>query len=363
MNAPKRKILLVVSGFSPQIVTETLYSLVTRAKNPWIPNEIQLLSTYKGCEIAKNDLLHPSRNKFGAFCKAYLPSNVSIKFDETCIHPFVKNGVELEDILDLDDSAIVADTIAQKVWELTQHADTEIHASIAGGRKSMGFLLGYCMSMYGRPQDRLSHVLVSKGFEGHPDFFYPPKKSIIIKDKEGVSLNTSHAVINLAEIPILHLRNKLNSKKMLTRPVSFAQAVENMNLSLQEPSLYFNVKKQILKCHGKQIKLQPIDFSFYLFMAKHAADKAFDLGRITLEDYLEIQNLNHDHAKQKEDLKKHEKSYNDGLKVFFADRKTKIKTAMESKLGGLADFYVVHNKRQKGDSLNLMPHQITIENE
>jgi CRISPR-associated protein (TIGR02584 family) len=34
--------------------------------------------------------------------------------------------------------------------------------SIAGGRKTMGFYAGYALSLYGRAQDRMSHVLVEE---------------------------------------------------------------------------------------------------------------------------------------------------------------------------------------------------------
>ena len=154
-----RKILLCVSGMSPQIVTETLYALVTE-KN-WIPDEIRVLSTKEGCDRAKAELLHESRNMFGKFCDDYLPQGPRPRFDENSFVTFSRssepsgNPVALNDIVDLEDSAQVADTIAKEVFELTKDENTEIHASIAGGRKSMGFLLGYAMSLYGRPQDRL----------------------------------------------------------------------------------------------------------------------------------------------------------------------------------------------------------------
>ena len=41
----------------------------------------------------------------------------------------------------------------------------------------MGYYLGYALSLFGRSQDRLSHVLVSDGYEGHPEFYYPSKNS------------------------------------------------------------------------------------------------------------------------------------------------------------------------------------------
>lgn len=40
----------------------------------------------------------------------------------------------------------------------------------------MGFFVGYALSLFGRAQDRLSHVLVSDPFESLTDFYYPHGK-------------------------------------------------------------------------------------------------------------------------------------------------------------------------------------------
>ena len=213
-SEPTKKILLVVSGMSPQVVTETLFALVNRDTHPWIPDEICLLSTSEGCRRAREELLSTGRDMFGKFCREYIAPEQVIKFDQSCIHAFQSDDHIVDDIRDLKDSALVADVIAKTVWTLTQEDHTEIHASIAGGRKSMGFLLGYSISLYGRPQDRLSHVLVSEGFEDCRDFYFKPKIPVSIKDRAGNELNTDDCVIGLAEIPILHLRGKL-PKKML----------------------------------------------------------------------------------------------------------------------------------------------------
>ena len=38
-----KKILLLVSGMSPQIITETLYALITQPQ-PWVPDEVHLIT-------------------------------------------------------------------------------------------------------------------------------------------------------------------------------------------------------------------------------------------------------------------------------------------------------------------------------
>lgn len=60
------------------------------------------------------------------------------------------NGNALVDAKGIDDQSIMADFITRKVAKLTQDNDVAIHASIAGGRKTMAFYMGYAMSLYGR---------------------------------------------------------------------------------------------------------------------------------------------------------------------------------------------------------------------
>ena len=363
MITAKRKILLVVSGLSPQIVTETMYALATQAENSWIPDEIHLLSTKKGCDRAKMELLHESRDMFGKFCREYLSLDHKIKFNEQCLHTFERDGVALSDIRDLDDSALVADAIASKVWELTNDENTEIHASIAGGRKSMGFLLGYSMSLYGRPQDRLSHVLVNEGFEGSPDFYFPPKKSIIIRGKNDAPLDTSDSVVSLAMIPILHLRSKL-PKVLRDRPAAFAKLVDTMNLSLIEPSIEIDVSNQRLKCHGIEVNLPPIDFSVYLFIARKCKDVGIvNLNLITEEEFLEVKELPLDVIQIKESKQMNVAAFNDALsrKAFFDERKSRIKKSLENALGAFSEIYEIKTRRSEGSYFSV--ENIAIVNE
>lgn len=330
-----RKILLAVSGMSPQIVTETLYALVTRDGGPWIPDEVHLLSTREGCEWARQELLHESRDMFGKFCREYLPQGHVIKFDASCLHAFTRNGDAINDIRDLEDSAVVADAIAAKVWELTQDKNTAIHASIAGGRKSMGFLLGYSMSLYGRPQDRLSHVLVNDGFENNNDFYFKPKKSTVIHDRNNKPLDTANAVISLAEIPILHLRGKL-PKAMQKSPATFAKLIDVMNRSMNEPLIEFDTKAHTLKCHGIEVEMSKINFSFYLFVAKKMLSTGpVNIFRINEAEFLSIKEFGHDHIKNEDAEEDSKAMYGDEekMKGFLRDRKSGIKKALDDALG------------------------------
>ena len=174
-----RRLLVAVTGLSPQIVTETLYALAVGQKPPFIPTEVRLITTEEGAERARLSLLHPENRWFHRLRTDYgLPS---IAFGPEHIHVLKDAaGEPLSDIRSPADNTRAADTITDVVRDLTRDDDTALHVSIAGGRKTMGFYLGYALSLYGREQDRLSHVLVNAPYESHWEFFYPTPTSELI---------------------------------------------------------------------------------------------------------------------------------------------------------------------------------------
>ena len=70
-NDKKRKILLAVTGLSPQIVTETLYALAVGQDTPWVPDEIHLITSCEGADRARLSLLDPGAGQFYALCRDY----------------------------------------------------------------------------------------------------------------------------------------------------------------------------------------------------------------------------------------------------------------------------------------------------
>ena len=91
---------------------------------------------------------------------------------------------------------------------LTADPDTRIHASLAGGRKTMSFYMGYAMSLLGREQDELSHVLISPpALENSPDFWWKPTGARLVRTGgSGEPCSTEDAVIDVAPIPFARLR-------------------------------------------------------------------------------------------------------------------------------------------------------------
>jgi CRISPR-associated protein (TIGR02584 family) len=204
----RRRILLAVTGLSPQIVTETLYALAVQQQPPFMPTEIHLITTQEGANRARLSLLSESPGGFHGLRKDYnLPE---IAFPESNIHVLTgADGEPLEDIRTPEENLRAADFITEIVRQLTVDTESAVHVSMAGGRKTMGFFVAYALTLFGRPQDRLSHVLVSPPFESSYQFFYPTPYTKVIEVGANKLADTAMAEVTLADIPFVSLRHGL----------------------------------------------------------------------------------------------------------------------------------------------------------
>lgn len=269
LKAPqsKRRILICVTGLSPQIVTETLYALSVSQQPPWVPDEIRLITTQRGAENARLSLLSDSPGWFHSLCRDWqLPP---IAFDASHIEVLKDaDGNPLDDIRDDQDNQRAADGIADLVRRLTEGDHTEIHASIAGGRKTMGFFMGYAMSLWGRPQDKLSHVLISAPFESRPEFFYPtPTPHVIQARAPGQDpLDASTAKVWLGDIPFVRLR-KLLPASITGQNSGFAQAVSAANRALDQVELEVDIAQSCVRINQQSIALPPMQMGLLGLLA------------------------------------------------------------------------------------------------
>jgi CRISPR-associated protein (TIGR02584 family) len=263
----RHRILLCVCGLSPQIVTETIFALAVAQKKPWVPHKVRVLTTTRGAINAQAMLLAKPSGWFHRLCEDWKLPN--IHFDASCVEVLKDSkGDPLEDILDDNDNNSAADSIAQVVRMLTLDENTEIHASIAGGRKTMGFFLGNAMSLWARPQDRLSHVLVSSPFEGRAEFYYPsPQKRLLpLGQGEKKRIDASKAQIWLGNIPFVRLRSIL-PKHLHSNKESFAQTVQSTNMALGDVQLEINPAKTTIRLNGVELALQPLQWSLLVLLA------------------------------------------------------------------------------------------------
>lgn len=181
-----KNILFLVSGMTPQIITETVWALScdSENKNQWIPDEIHVLSTRSGLNQIKKRLFND-----GIFSQlqADYPKLKKIKFSMDQLYVIQDDqGVELEDLKTPLDNEFAANAICEKIREFTSDNQVNLHVSIAGGRKTMGFYAGYALSLFGRAQDRISHVLGDETVEntlkyGMERTFFDERKTSVLK--------------------------------------------------------------------------------------------------------------------------------------------------------------------------------------
>jgi len=247
-----RHILLAVTGLSPQIVTETLYALAVEGAPAWVPTEVRIITTRRGAEHAQRALLSVG-GWFHRLCEDYrLPA---IAFGVKNIRVITgPAGAPLDDILEEADNAAVADFITEEVRDITADPQASLHVSIAGGRKTMGFYVGYALSLFGRAQDRLSHVLVPPSFESRDDFFYPPPGA---KD----------ARVHLGDIPFVRLRDGL-PERLLEGRARFSEAVAEAQKALPPPALHLDPATRTVTAGGENIVLERPQFALYWMMAE-----------------------------------------------------------------------------------------------
>jgi CRISPR-associated protein (TIGR02584 family) len=269
-----RRILLCTVGLAPQIVTETLYALCLQEEAPFIPTEIHVITTADGEERTRAMLLDPPHEQLAKFAAEFgLPVAEALRPDR--IHVVRDaSGAPLRDISTKLHNRAAADLIIETVYELTKDKDTALHFSIAGGRKTMGFLLGTAVSLFARSQDSLSHVLVEpQPLEQHPEFFFPPKKSRDLHDKSnpGTPISTAKANIVLAEIPFVRLRHGLPTP-LLEGAWSFSETVARAQTAVAGQELVLDRSSQYVSCQGIAFELTPKQFTLYSLLAKRQLD-------------------------------------------------------------------------------------------
>lgn len=325
----RQRILVCVTGLSPQVVTETVYALATQ-QPPWIPDEVRILTTREGAQRARLALLEEGKNWFGRLCRDYqLPD---IRFDADGIKVVCDHeGQPLDDIRSPKDNEYVADFICDQLRHLTTRDNSELHVSIAGGRKTMGYYLGYALSLFGRAQDRLSHVLVSEPFESSWDFFYPTPDSEIIETRDKSLADCRDAVVTLADIPFVRLREELPERIRLQEgKASFSETVAAAQKAQQPPELLIDLKNRYITASGENIPMSAANLAFYAMMARCRSKgmhpqthDSSGLAQRYLREYSRIV------GKHNGEYERAEKALDcDDIKDWFEQRKSKTNRAM-----------------------------------
>ena len=221
-STPPGCTLIAVLGISPAVLTETVWALAHPQDNtpPVIPEDVFAITTTKGKERITEQLLAPlpsfgSQTVWQALRQDLLGERgaagpaLTLRI-EVIDKPDPATGLPklLDDVYDREDNLAAAQFILKLVREHTDANDRRLIASLAGGRKTMSALLHAAVSHLGRPNDRLTHILVTEPFESRlePGFFFPTQPAQTLTGAGGKTFKASEARLELADVPFAPLR-------------------------------------------------------------------------------------------------------------------------------------------------------------
>jgi len=251
----KENILIAAIGMSPAVLTETIWALA-QENPPWIPDQVIAITTLAGRTKIKEMLLSSKGWKalHDALKKQGCPVDDALRFgaDDT-IRVIGDGGQDFKDIATLEQNREAADFILRVIREHTENPKTEIVASIAGGRKTMSALMLSCMSLLGREQDRVCHILANDDFIfANQGFLFPKNKT---EEKK--------AKIVLSDIPFIRVRG-LYEQKSGEVPSSYSDMVHIFHKAAPPAINYPKIKVQKIEgkifADGEDLELSPKEF-------------------------------------------------------------------------------------------------------
>jgi len=263
-----KNILLAVCGLSPQVITEALYALWHEGREV---HAIHVITTRSGKERLLTGLLAPEAGKFHALLLDHGIAPGFINFGSRNIHTLkTPAGRELDDIITGQDNEILMKTCLELTFRFTSEPATAIFFLVAGGRKTMTSCLTLAAQLYGRPQDRILHVLVSPEFENCRDFWFPPRRSIPVRlhDAKGQPYlkESRYAEIRLITIPFVSVRDRLG-QDMLDHPHSPAELMQSLIRDTPK-MLTINLAEGKIQYGGIEMDMHPAPLALYAFFAE-----------------------------------------------------------------------------------------------
>ena len=215
-------ILVALCGTSPAVVSETVYELIRRKDTP---DRIIVVTTRLGKEHVKSLQDAGIWDKLREIAKKSIELEVRVFQDE--------NGNELEDIREGHDNKRFANYLLTVLRCYTEIHSTKVSLSIAKGRKTMSAIGALCMTMLGRAQDKLYHILVNPPFDQpmEPPFFFPEKgvtHKLKGKDGKAMKINSDAAELTLSELPFICTRYHWE-KEFKYLPADYSEATNKIN--------------------------------------------------------------------------------------------------------------------------------------
>jgi len=266
-----KNILVASIGMSPAVITETLWALmnphkqrdeVLRGHAPFVPELVHVVTTARGRQrIAASGLQARIRELYSAHGHPEPRLIIDVPKDQ--------KGEEIEDINTEAENIAFADLITAIIRQYTQDPESAVHVSLAGGRKTMTSFTHAAITYFGRPQDRLSHVLVEPPvLETTLDFWWPgqPEEKVLSRDGHPYSTREGDAHVELVETPFVRLRHLLDTDNLPT-PLSHRQVLAELQKAVDAQTVVLRFADRTLQVGPYAIVLDHREFALYATLA------------------------------------------------------------------------------------------------
>ena len=284
MDSSKNKIVLVAGmGTSPAVLTETVWALAHQ-KKPVVPDEVMVITTTNGKEGVVASLLSGEPSVWDKLKDALRKEKVKVDgklvFTEDLVRVMLNSeGRRLDDLRIGKDNLDAADFMLRELRGYTDAADTTVLCSIAGGRKTMSALLFSCMTLVGREQDKVYHVLIPPEYEGGmvPPFYFPQKgvahQPLFRGQPKGKKVQSAKIAIELFDVPFVRMRGWYQ-EKFKKGPPSYRTLVAQMQEiappAVTYPEIVIDAWNCIVSVNGKNVNLSATCFAALIALANGA---------------------------------------------------------------------------------------------
>lgn len=283
--------MISLVGTTPAVLTEIVYALANE-ETPVIPDRVIAITTSKGRDILKEELFERQRwKKLLDVLKIQGHSTQGkLKFgpisDSIRVYSNTEKDRELDDIRTQEDNNAVAEFLMETLRGFTENQDIRLIVSLAGGRKTTGALLHSVMTLIGRTQDSIKHILVNEPWIFFRNFLYPGCEGEFIDRDTNETLNTQDAVLELAEVPFVPLRYlfKRDLENCAGSYIKLMNQLRKRTMNYEdELSININPADGSLLVNDIPVSLSPAVFMFYLYFALRASE-----GYPVLKAFLDI---------------------------------------------------------------------------
>lgn len=275
-NLGKKCFLIAGMGTSPAVLTETVWALAHQ-KKPVVPDEIVVLTTKSGKDALRTAVMSGvpcvwERLKV-ALRKEKIAIDGKLVFGDTSIRIMPDaSGNEIVDLRTGADNLRAADFMLGELRKYTEDTETTILCSIAGGRKTMSALLFSCMTLLGREQDKVYHVLLPPELEQgvEPPFFFPEPGKTYTAKATGKKYKAIKVQSEVFEVPFVRMRGWYQ-EKFKTIPPSYRTLISKVQTvappAVAYPEIEIDAWNGWVTLNGRQVAMSRPCFAMLLLLA------------------------------------------------------------------------------------------------